>query len=102
MRKLVLLVGTVLPLLAPPALAQGAAEGGAPTRVAGTVETLAGDTLTVSGTEGGGKQSVTLTPDAKIYGVETRRFHDIKPGDFVASGGVRGADGQIHAVELRI
>ena len=26
---------------------------------------------------------------------------DIKPGDFVGSGGVRGTDGQIHAVEVR-
>ncbi len=50
----------------------------------------------------GEKVAVTLTPDAKIYGVEKRRVADIKPGDFIASGGVRGSDGKIHAVELRI
>jgi hypothetical protein len=37
-----------------------------------------------------------------VYGLENRRLTDIKPGDFVASGGVRGTDGKIHAVEVRI
>ena len=37
-----------------------------------------------------------------MYGLENRRLTDIKPGDFVASGGVRGTDGKIHAVEVRI
>ena len=43
-----------------------------------------------------------MTANAKVYGVEKRRFSDLKAGDFVASGGVRGTDGKIHAVELRI
>jgi hypothetical protein len=43
-----------------------------------------------------------LSADAKIFGVEKRKLTDIKPGDFVASGGVRGSDGKIHAVEVRI
>jgi len=64
-------------------------------------EKFDGDRLTVK-EAGSGTQTVMLSADAKIYGVEKRRLGDIKPGDFVASGGVRGTDGQIHAVELRI
>ena len=99
MKKLALLVA-IGPMIALPAVAQapGAAERA---RVAGTVEKLDGDRLTVN-VAGSGTQTVMLSADAKIYGVEKRRLGDIKPGDFVASGGVRGTDGQIHAVELRI
>ena len=43
-----------------------------------------------------------VAADAKVYGVEKRRFADVKAGDFVASGGVRGSDGKVRAVELRI
>ena len=100
MRKPILLAVAVLWLLGQPALAQGSADG-APTRVVGTVEKLDGDSLTVAGKDGG-KQTVMLSADAKVYGVEKRRFADVKAGDFVASGGVRGTDGKIHAVELRI
>ena len=67
----------------------------------GTIEKLDGRTLTVAGRDGQ-KQSVMLSADAKIFGVEKRKLTDIKPGDFVASGGVRGTDGKIHAVEVRI
>ena len=100
MRRLALLLVAIGPMIALPAVAQapGAAERA---RVAGTVEKLDGDRLTVN-VAGSGTQTVMLSADAKIYGVEKRRLSDIKPGDFVASGGVRGTDGQIHAVELRI
>ena len=100
MRKLALLLVAIGPMIALPAVAQtpGAAERA---RVAGTVEKLDGDRLTVN-VAGSETQTVMLSADAKIYGVEKRRLGDIKPGDFVASGGVRGTDGQIHAVELRI
>ena len=70
-------------------------------RVTGTVEKLDGDRLSVN-TAGGPTQIVKLAPDATVYGVEKRRLGDIKPGDFVASGGVRGTDGKIHAVDVRI
>ena len=100
MRKLMLTAGAVLLLLGQPALAQGNANG-TPTRVVGNVEKLDGDALTVAGKDGG-KQTVILSADAKVYGVEKRRLADVKAGDFVASGGVRGTDGKIHAVELRI
>jgi hypothetical protein len=100
MKPLPLLLVTIGAMIALPAVAQtpGAAER---TRVAGTVEKLDGDRLTVNAVDGR-TLTVMLSADAKIYGVEKRRLSDIKPGDFVASGGVHGTDGQIHAVELRI
>src|SRR5215471_10574610 len=100
MKKLALLLVAIGPMIALPAVAQtpGAAERA---RVAGTVEKLDGDRLSVN-VAGSGIQSVMLSADAQIYGVEKRRLGDIKPGDFVDSGGVRGTDGKIHAVELRI
>jgi hypothetical protein len=100
MKKLVLLLVAIGPMITLSAVAQtpGAAERA---RVAGTVEKLDGDRLTVNVADGR-TQTVMLSADATIYGVEKRCLSDIKPGDFVASGGVRGTDGQIHAVELRI
>ena len=100
MKKLALVLVAIGPMIVLPALAQtpGAAQRA---RVAGTVAKLDGDPLTVN-LAGGPTQTVMLSADAAIYGIEKRRISDIKPGDFVASGGVRGTDGQIHAVELRI
>jgi hypothetical protein len=100
MKNLALLLIAIGPIVALPAVAQAPAEG-VRARVAGTVEKLDGDRLSVNVT-GGPTQTVMLSADAKIYGVEKRRLSDIKPGDFVASGGVRGSDGKIYAVELRI
>jgi hypothetical protein len=100
MQKLTLPLVAIGAMLAISAGAQtpGAAER---VRVAGTVEKLDGNRLTVD-RAGGPPQTVTLSASATIYGLERRSLGDIKPGDFVASGGVRGSDGKIHAVELRI
>jgi hypothetical protein len=100
MKKLALVLLVMGRMIAPPAIAQnaGAAERA---RVAGTVEKLDGDRLSVNAADGR-TQTVILSADATVYGMEKRRLSDIKPGDFVASGGVRGTDGKIHAVELRI
>jgi hypothetical protein len=72
-----------------------------PVRVAGTIDKLDGDTIAVTAKDGS-TVTVTMVANAAIYGVETRTVADIKPGDFVASGGVKGTDGKIHAVEVRI
>ena len=72
-----------------------------PVRVAGTVGKLDGNTLTVSGADGQ-TTAVTLADNAGVYGAEKRTLADIKPGDFVASGGIKGTNGKIHAVEVRI
>ena len=72
-----------------------------PMRVVGTVGKLDGRNLTVNPREGA-PVTIALSADAAVYGVEKRTMADVKPGDFLASGGVRGTDGKIHAVEVRI
>jgi hypothetical protein len=86
--------------LAVPALAQTPAEG-TRQRVVGTVDKLDGNNLMVKSNDG---QPVTVVLDgnAAVFGVEKRTIADIKPGDYLASGGVKGPDGKIHAVEVRI
>ena len=92
--------GVVIALLAVPALAQTPA-GTTPTRVAGTVDKLDGNNLTVN-MKDGPAVTVLLADNAAVFGVEKRSLANIKPGDYLASGGVRGTDGKIHAVEVRI
>ena len=87
-------------VLAVPASAQAPSEG-TRVRVAGTVDKVDADKLTVD-TKGGQPITVVLAANAAVFGVEKRTIADIKPGDFLASGGVRGTDGKIHAVEVRI
>jgi len=87
-------------LLAAPVLAQTPPDG-TPTRISGTVDRFDGHSLMVKARDGQ-VLTVTLTSDVAIFGLEKRSLADIKPGDFVASGGVRGTDGKIHAVEVRI
>jgi hypothetical protein len=72
-----------------------------PMRVIGTVGKLDGRNLTVNPREGA-PVTIALSADAAVYGVEKRTLADVKPGDFLASGGVRSTDGKIHAVEVRI
>jgi len=82
------------------ALAQAPAEG-TRQRVVGTVDKLDSNNLMVKANDG---QPVTVVLDdnAVVFGVEKRTLADIKPGDYLASGGVKGTDGKIHAVEVRI
>ena len=86
--------------LAAPVLAQTPPEG-ARMRVAGTVDKLDGNNLTVNITDGQ-PVTVVLADNAAVFGVEKRTLADIKPGDYLASAGVKGTDGKIHAVDVRI
>ena len=86
--------------LAAPALAQ-TAPAGTTMRVVGTVDKLDGNNLTVN-MKDGPAVTVVLADNAAVFGVEKRTLADIKPGDYLASGGVKGTDGKIHAVEVRI
>jgi len=83
-----------------PALA-AAPPVGTPARIRGTVEKLHGDTLIVSERDGD-TAAVTLVPPVTVNTLVKRSLADIKPGDFVASTGIKGKDGQIHAIEVRI
>jgi hypothetical protein len=86
--------------LAAPALAQ-TPPAGTTMRVAGTVDKLDGNNLTVN-MKDSPAVTVVLADNAAVFGVEKRSIADIKPGDYLASGGVKGTDGKIHAVEVRI
>ena len=92
--------GTLIALLVGPALAQSPPEG-TPTRVRGTVEKLDGQNLTVKSRDGQ-SVAVVLAPNFEVTALVKKTLADIKPGDFVASTGVKDKDGKIHAVEARI
>ena len=101
MRLLSLFAVAMAGLIAVPALAQTPPPDGTPTRVRGTVEKLDDHNLTVKSRDGQ-SLSITLAPDVDIITLVKKSLADIKPGDFVASTGVKDKDGKIHAIEARI
>jgi hypothetical protein len=95
-----LLLVALAGLVALPALAQIPPQG-TPTRIRGTIDKLDGQNLTVKSRDGQ-VLTIALASDATIETLVEKSLADIKPGDFVASTGVRDKDGKIHAVEVRI
>jgi len=98
MRKIA--IAALIALAVGPALAQ-TPPAGTPTRIRGTVDKLDGENLMVNSWDG---QSLTvgLTADVAVINLVKKSVADIKAGDYVASTGVKGTDGKIHAVEVRI
>jgi hypothetical protein len=86
--------------LAGPAFAQ-APPAPTPMRIRGTVENLDGKVLSVKQRDGQ-VAAVTLMPGVAVQTLVKRSLADIKPGDFVASTGIKDKDGKIHAIEVRI
>ena len=86
--------------LATPAFAQAPPEG-VPTPVRGTIETLDGQNLTVKPKEGP-PVTVMLAANFTVSGIARRSLADIKPGDYVANTSIKGADGQLHVIEIHI
>ena len=70
-------------------------------RVSGTIERVDGNTIYGKGAEGSAI-TLKLADNAAITAVLKATFADIKPGDYVGTGGVPQADGSQKAVELRI
>src|SRR6202035_5337814 len=101
MRLLSLFAVAMAGLIAVPALAQTPPPDGTPTRVRGTVEKLDDHNLTVKSRDGQ-SVSITLAPDVDIITLVKKSLADIKPGDFVASTGMKAKDGKLHAIEVRI
>jgi hypothetical protein len=103
MRRKAILLSAVMGLLTCSAFAQNPAggPGGQNMRVRGTVDSLNGQTLVVK-TMDGQSVSVTLAPDLVIIANAKASLADIKPGDFVGSGAVKGPDGKLHAQEVHI
>ncbi len=89
-------------LIAGPALAQrGPPRAPATPPVAGMIQSCDGQVLTIK-LDDGSVGSATLAPNVMITYNAKRTLADIKPGDFIASGGTRGPDGKIRANEIRI
>jgi hypothetical protein len=82
------------------AFAQGGAPGGGAPPVTGTVKSFDGKALVISAASGDVTAQVTGT--TRITQNVPKTLADIKPGDFIASGGTRGPDGKIRANEIRI
>jgi hypothetical protein len=99
MRRTSFLAAVVIALVAMPAFAQ-APPAAAPARIRGTVDKLDGQALTVKQRDGQ-VVTVTVAPNA-VQTLVKRNLTDIKPGDFVASTGIKDKDGKIHAIEVRI
>lgn len=83
-----------------PAFAQ-APPPGTPERIRGTIVTRDGQALSIKERDGD-TATVTLAPGVAVETLVKRKLSDIKPGDFVASTGIKDKNGQIHAVEVRI
>ena len=95
-----LLAGALIALLILPAGAQQAPQG-TPTRIRGTVEKLDGQVLTVKSREGP-TATIALADNVVIAYLIKKSAGDIKPGDFIASTGIKGTGGKLHAIEVRI
>src|SRR5258708_32684119 len=101
MPKLGFLTAAIIGFLVVPAFAQTPPPDGTPTRIRGTVEKLDGQNLMVKSRDG---QSVTvvLAANFTVATLVKKSIDDIKSNDYVASTGVKGADGKLHAVEVPI
>jgi len=98
MRKIA--IAALIALTVGPALAQ-TPPAGTPTRIRGTVDKLDGQNLMVKSRDG---QTLTieLAANVAVITLVKKSIADIKAGDYVASTGVKGTDGKIHAIEVRI
>ena len=99
MRKTAIAVA-IISLFVVPALAQ-TPPAPAPVRVRGTVEKLDGQNLTVKSSDGQ-SLAIALAPNIIVSYLTKKSAGDIKTGDFVASTGIKGTDGKLHAIEVRI
>ena len=93
-------IAAFIALVVGPALAQ-TPPAGTPTRIRGTVDKLDGQNLMVKSRDG---QTLTieLAANVAVITLVKKSIADIKAGDYVASTGVKGTDGKIHAIEVRI
>jgi hypothetical protein len=100
LRRNLVIAAALAAALAAPALAQ-TPPAGERVRIRGTVEKLDGHTLVIASREGR-NLSIALSDDAKVAVLIKKSLADIKPHDYIASTGVKGSDGKLRAVEVRI
>jgi hypothetical protein len=72
-----------------------------PTRVRGTIEGVDGDLLVVK-SRSGEDVKLHLTSEARVVGIIRISLADIKPGSFIGTTTVPGADGRQNAVEVHV
>ena len=70
-------------------------------RIRGTIEAIAGDTVTIL-TKTGEHKPVTLTPDTRIGALRALTLADIKAGDFIGTAAVKQPDGHLRALEVTV
>jgi hypothetical protein len=99
MRKIAL-AAAMIGLLVMPAFAQ-APPAGTPTRIRGTVDKLDGKNLVVKSRDGQAL-TIALADNVAVVTLVKKTVADIKTGDYIASTGVKGTDGKLHAIEVRI
>jgi len=97
MRK-ALILGSVIALLAGPALAQG----NNAINVFGVIDKFDATSIVVKNDDGGATETYKLAPNTLYIKQAPAKLSDIKNNDFVASAAVRQADGKLHSTELRI
>jgi hypothetical protein len=90
----------VIGLFVMPAFAQ-APPAGTPTRIRGTVDKLDGKNLMVKSRDGQ-VLTIALADNVAVVTLVKKTVGDIKTGDYIASTGMKGTDGKIHAIEVRI
>jgi hypothetical protein len=100
MRTRLLTVAAVAAALAVSA-AQAQQQQSETLRVSGTIERVDGNTIYGKASDGS-TITVKLADNVAITAVLKASFADIKPGDYVGTGGIPQADGSQKAVELRI
>lgn len=72
-----------------------------PTRVRGTIESVAGDTMQVK-SRSGEDVKLRIAPDVNVSGITKISLADIKVGSFVGATTVPGPDGGQNAVEVHV
>ena len=82
------------------ALALGAADAQAPTRVRGTIAAFDGAVLSVRSSQGEGFL-ISVAEKTDIVFARPIALAEIKPGDFLGVTSARGADGALTAIEVR-
>jgi hypothetical protein len=86
---------------APPQASTAAQAAPAPHRVRGTIVSFDGTILTVRA-DTGGTVTASVLPTTTYLFNEPRKMTDLHVGDFIGSAALLGADGKLHAQEVRI
>jgi hypothetical protein len=100
MRTLSLLMVAAAAFVALPTLAQSPPQG-TPTRIRGTVEKFDEHNLAVK-TRDGQTATIALADNFSVSALTKKTAADVKANDYIFTTGIKGNDGKLHCVELRI